>query len=272
MHGAVEVVTPEIAAAFLSSMPDCQRKKRPARVLMYSSDRQNGLWRLTHQGIGIDVNGKMIDGQHRCEMVIATGMPTAFFVIRNVPPDSVIEIDNQLPRSFRDGCMMAGVGDFTDAKIACARMFTIAPFSSWRHPNLTRHELIEIIEECDEALEFAVRNMRGQGVTKAARTVVARAYYHADIERLSRWCEIIKTGMATEKTDSSAITYRNVLARHAGIGGPALELERYCKGQSALHSFLRKESLVKVYAVAEDLFPIPGRLAACKRFSEDAKG
>ena len=61
----VVMVNPSLARDWLGLNWDRNRYIRDARVLQYRQAMMAGQWRLTHQGIAFDKDGKLIDGQHR---------------------------------------------------------------------------------------------------------------------------------------------------------------------------------------------------------------
>jgi hypothetical protein len=65
-------ITPELASVILSK--NVNRKVRPHQVNALKESMLGGLWRLTHQGIAFDVNGNLVDGQHRLLAIVASKM------------------------------------------------------------------------------------------------------------------------------------------------------------------------------------------------------
>ena len=69
MYFKVVIMTPEMAASILETN---ERNRTPNRdklaKLVY--DIKQGHFELTHQAIALDVNGKLIDGQHRLKAVV----------------------------------------------------------------------------------------------------------------------------------------------------------------------------------------------------------
>ncbi len=63
MKTAIETITPEIAKALLVGNY-CNRAIRKSRVEQLTNDIKVGRWQVTHQGIAIAENGRLLDGQH----------------------------------------------------------------------------------------------------------------------------------------------------------------------------------------------------------------
>lgn len=257
MFGRVELITPERAGALLASQIN-PRKPDMKRVMRYATERTQGNWVLHHQGIGINCEGRMIDGQHRMLMVAHTGLSTVFYVVYNVPESGTLHVDEQLPRSIKVAIKAAGRGDYSNSAIAVARIIETLPLHAMT--TYARDEMISLLQRHSEAIQFAEENARKTGVqTASTRCLVARAFPHADPVRLKEWCEILGNGMpvsANAQDDSAAIRFRNLLLELRGSGGHAREIERYRKGQTALMSFLQRQPMTRIYGTENDLFPL----------------
>jgi hypothetical protein len=81
---AVETITPEIAREYLRRNTH-NRQIRKSTVESYAKSMRRGNWLLTHQGIGFDEKGNLIDGQHRLEAVVASGCSIEVLVTRGLP-------------------------------------------------------------------------------------------------------------------------------------------------------------------------------------------
>lgn len=97
----VEKITPAIAAAYLE-MNKNNRAIRKKVVDAYARDMANGEWVVQHQGIAFDVDGNLVDGQHRLQAVIKAGVPVQMMVTRGLEKNSVEGIDQGAKRSFSD--------------------------------------------------------------------------------------------------------------------------------------------------------------------------
>lgn len=68
-------ITPEIAYEALTHREDTlQRNLRPSAVRDYATEMKAGRWTYNHQGICFDVNGGIVDGQHRMHAVVESGV------------------------------------------------------------------------------------------------------------------------------------------------------------------------------------------------------
>lgn len=101
-------VTPDMAEKWLMRNTTNNRNLNKDRVAMYANDMKNGNWHVTGQGIQFDVNGTMIDGQHRLHAVIDSGMTIPMMVTKGLPVDAIDGIDTNMVRSINQIVKMGG--------------------------------------------------------------------------------------------------------------------------------------------------------------------
>ncbi|MEY2341424.1 hypothetical protein AB4090_04855 [Acidithiobacillus sp. IBUN Pt1247-S3] len=95
------LVTPEVAGNLLEYNVD-NRKIRNTSVKNLSRSMRNGEWIYTHQGIAVDKNGILIDGQHRLKAVLKSGVSVPMLLFENVDPRAFNVIDQGERRSPYD--------------------------------------------------------------------------------------------------------------------------------------------------------------------------
>src|SRR5262245_41386859 len=77
-------VTPELAHAWLTSNVK-NRKLRDEVVKSYARDMVNGNWVITHQGVAFNDKHELIDGQHRLNAIVESGVPVMMLVTFGLP-------------------------------------------------------------------------------------------------------------------------------------------------------------------------------------------
>lgn len=123
MQAGIEKVTPEMARQWLDESEGTrQRGVRKNRVAKLVHAIQSGQWRVTHQGIAIDVDGVVIDGQHRLHAIAQAGEPVEVLVWRDVDPHTFEVIDTGASRTPSDSLKIAG---FTDTNVLAAVVRTM---------------------------------------------------------------------------------------------------------------------------------------------------
>src|SRR5437764_4525456 len=92
-------LTPSSAKALLEACAP-NRSLRQSLVDRYARDMAEGRWQLTHQGILIDSQERLRDGQHRLQAIIQSGVTVRMMVTTGI--DHCSEIDNGLRRTVAD--------------------------------------------------------------------------------------------------------------------------------------------------------------------------
>lgn len=100
-NSKLTVITPQMAAQYLAHN-DKNRTLRAAKVDEYIGIIQRGEWQVTHQGIGIAKNGRLIDGQHRLHAIVKTGKAVSMFVTTGLDENAFRAIDIGAKRSPSD--------------------------------------------------------------------------------------------------------------------------------------------------------------------------
>jgi hypothetical protein len=96
------VVTPSVAESWLSERNDNNRRLRQKVVLGYRRDMSAGKWQPHHQGIAFSEDGKLLDGQHRLQAIVDSGVSVPLRVTTGVPQTAFITIDTGLKRLGAD--------------------------------------------------------------------------------------------------------------------------------------------------------------------------
>lgn len=94
-------VTPQQAREWLKTNTK-NRNLSESVVDAYANDMRAGAWKLTHQGLGFDVQGNLLDGQHRLHAVIKVNFPVTMAVTKGLAPSARDVVDAQKPRTVAD--------------------------------------------------------------------------------------------------------------------------------------------------------------------------
>ena len=101
MKTEIMTITPDLAQKFLAS----NNENRPIKkwwVTALSGAMRRGEWKLSHQGIAIGQDGRLLDGQHRLLAVVSCGIPVLMSVTTGVDCDSFISMDVGVKRTVSD--------------------------------------------------------------------------------------------------------------------------------------------------------------------------
>lgn len=98
---SIETVTPEMAAQWLECNTG-NRKIRKGQVSELVLSLQNGEWQLSTDCIGFDIEGRLVNGQHRLTACIESGKPILVAVMRRIPTKSYDVLDQGAKRFLSD--------------------------------------------------------------------------------------------------------------------------------------------------------------------------
>jgi hypothetical protein len=186
------IMTPEIARYLLLEHNDINRPLAPRRREHYKRIILRKEWHLTHQGMAMDADGKLQDGQHRLSALVAAADETGdeslyivapFFVGMN--PNNFLAIDEGGNRSPQD--LFARGGESYGSAIATTVRLVIAFDDQSPKRAIRERQTNETIvnwfgsdpEEFREAARFGVAWSRKAKITpgplSAAHYILRRA-------------------------------------------------------------------------------------------------
>jgi len=257
-------VTPTMALNWLENANQRNRKLSDVYAERLARDIREGRWLLTHEGIAFDKNGVLLDGQHRLWAIVLANIPVQLYVWQGISTQALLTIGGGKARTVADILTLAGNhGTVHRGELTILR----AMLGHGGQPSqLTTAEMgVELTRHYD-AVTFAMKHLspisRVKGIsTGDTRAVVARAWYSANRARLARFCQILRTGMATEPDDGPVVLIWQYLTRNPG-GSQEQRRERYRKTERALLAFLKHERITRLCPSSTELFPLPEDMSA----------
>jgi hypothetical protein len=117
-------ISPEFAAELLEDKNTRNRPPTRATVLAYANEMRNGNWKVTHQGITLDTEGVLLDGQHRLAAIVEAGVTIPVMVSYDLPPETFATVDTGRRRTATDALSMAGLGTNRYALAALAKFIS----------------------------------------------------------------------------------------------------------------------------------------------------
>jgi len=183
MRFTTQTVTPELAREWLEANTG-NRVIRPRHVIRLADAMKRGMWKTTHQGIAFDVNGRLVDGQHRLMAISQSGVSVEMAVSFDVPADTFGALDQGERRDLSD---ILGIGAKQAAIVNGLYEFYFQPerMRLSRGPMRVRSLMPQIRREVYEAFEPEIE-MAVKAVTRAApkRALGKRDVFIAAILRL----------------------------------------------------------------------------------------
>jgi len=120
---SMEVITPLYAQEILDTCGGNQRHVRPSGVKKIVAFQEMDRWNpFNGDSIKFNVGLKLVDGQHRLQAVIETGVPMVFLVIRGLPDNAEMTIDQGIRRSPGDIGKLGGIEKHQTSVMAAARI------------------------------------------------------------------------------------------------------------------------------------------------------
>jgi len=249
--------------AWCDQHPELRMNRRVTQsfVQKYATDMKAGMWGRNHQGLAFDKNGILIDGQHRLWAVIEADKDVMMLVTTGLDREAQLTIDLGKARNTVDVAAIAGMTNVRNVHVAVLKALMRGANAS--RPTLTRVEEVAALSHHRESIEFAMSLFpatRMIGVMRApVLSVLARAFYTQDHERLRRFADVLKTGQRSgDETEAVIVALRNYLLLNKSIGSQA-SLEVYAKTARALQAYLKGERIRTLYASKgrEEPFPLP---------------
>jgi hypothetical protein len=94
-------ITPRIAETMLAAN-DRNRPVRAWAVELLAKAQKRGEWKLHHQGVAFDWNGRLRDGQHRLMACVMSGVTIEMLVTKGVDPAAFDAVDQGIGRTLAD--------------------------------------------------------------------------------------------------------------------------------------------------------------------------
>lgn len=268
MKFKVVEMTPVWAGELLKNNHPDNRRKKTKRIEQFIRDMVGGFWVLTHQGVAVDIQGNLIDGQNRLEAVVESGCTVPMVFITGVPVKAMAAADYIATRSVADSARISGksFGKNESAWASTARHMQIGMEDGSQA--ISHQEIIAFVGSHLEALEFSFEllshNKRGL-CSAPLRAVIARAWYkHHRRNRTRQFCEFLMSGLVENlKTDVAVIKLRNWLqdsSNRGQAGGQGFRKQIYNKTEEALRLFHEGLDCGRLEQAREEYFPLPEEL------------
>ena len=265
---SLELITPDTARDWLDNRAS-NRAIVKNRVSLYSQHMRDGTWTLTHQGICLDVDGRVNDGQHRLQAIVDTGLAAWFWVYREASGTSGMRhFDKHQERSSLQSMQMSGYAVTSQLVSAARSVLADGKYSSGKI-NMSDERIwdcIELNRDKFVAIHFALGNAASYGGATFV-AVMARAMWHYGTEkhgRVLRFVEVVNTGVCDGTGETGAIRYRDWAKTNTLGGGAVMRQHTYKRLVSALTSFMEGRAVTKLYGHDADPFSGCGIPESCK--------
>lgn len=130
----IETIGPEMARLYMQRNVH-NRPLQANELKKLSRALREGRWQFDGSPIRFDVDGRLLDGQHRLTAVITTGIPIETLVVRGLPSSVFTVMDTGKARSPADVLAMAGVKNYV---IMASAIRTLLALEGGGEPDVVR--------------------------------------------------------------------------------------------------------------------------------------
>jgi len=223
MKTTIETITPQFAIDILENHNPLNRNVSENVVQAYANDMKNERWLLTHQGIAFDVNGNLVDGQHRLWAVVFSGKEVLMNVTRGLPVSETkngIEMktmdamDNGFRRQTGQQMQLAhGIKNGSQVAAACRGISSMVLIGAGEKRISTTNSLYIYKEYGNDIQEIIL----GLTSRKRVQHVLAplAMYHHGEPEKAAKFRNQFNS---MEGMHPAVLAYIQYLERHYRVG------------------------------------------------------
>lgn len=190
------------------------RKLNRRKVEEYKRDIVDGKWEVNGEAISIDINGQLLNGQHRLTAALEANIPFTTVVVRGLSPEVIHTIDTGKKRTYADRLYMNDVPHATGVAATMKVLANLA-FGQSKIRSLTHSQMDMILTKHPGIVESAQKTNK---IFPKMNTNIGAGHY---IIRYLNYPETIaenliavwKTGQATY-SDDAMVFVREYLIRH----------------------------------------------------------
>ena len=222
MNAEILTVTPEMAEDWLRSNHKNRGLTRKY-VRRYARMMKDNDWLVTADAIGFDKNGRLLNGQHRLNAVIESGIPQQFVVVTGLDTDSFDRHDTGRPRNSSQILSIEGYPNttrmaaairllmgFEDDKDSPGARSNVQPMSSLSYAKMHGDKLVDSVRLGNKAYR--------EGPKLARPSILGFLHYamrHRDSQKAWDFIYGVSTGMGIESTDDPRYAMRERLIRES---------------------------------------------------------
>jgi hypothetical protein len=150
VRSRVQTITPARAAELLEANTTNRPLSRPV-VRSFAEAMRRGEWLVTHQGIAFDVNGVLVDGQHRLAAIIEAERPVELTVFSEVAEGTFDVLDTGKRRTAADVLAIEGEKNSTmlAAMVRTVWLYRNRADLNWSGgaAAVTNHQIVQTLED-----------------------------------------------------------------------------------------------------------------------------
>lgn len=212
-RSGLQTITPEQAANLLATRA-ANRVLKAHHVAYLRRQIEEGLWRPTAGTLGMNEDGQLVEGQHRCEAIVEAG-ESVEIEVRRIAQSDVLAVDTGTTRSAADLFAIRSIANPAQAA-ACIRIVASLrasvgkpAYNQRAGAMLSNEELWEILRADSRyvAAAEAGRILREHTPFVAASQLAALYYVFADAASPERARAFLDAVAFDSEVDTTALTY-----------------------------------------------------------------
>ena len=220
-------ITPNMATELLKQNTGNFRQINQGRVLRYADDMRHERWMFSGDPIRFDIDGQLLDGQHRLKAIIASGTTQRMVLMEGLLNESALTMDKGQPRSVRSWLTHKGTKNAVNvssiAKHVMMHRKNCWHVIAWGSAYSSDSEIIQFAEDHDDTLQSAFRIANHVGKKSGIGTTILGAIMHEaaypetceSIELCQWFCESMERGIGLSKTDAVYHLRERLTVKHA---------------------------------------------------------
>jgi hypothetical protein len=238
------LLTPEMARVLLAHNPR-NRTLKTSTLGAYKRDIIADRWLQTDEAIGIDVNGNLYNGQHRCTAVAETGKAVVFYFTFNVPVEAKFVVDSGVKRSTNEKLSYI-IDHHMSTRLAAVARSMLRGISVARF-KFSDSEIGEFAMKYKEDIEWVNKVM--PKVRSDAQAAILKCALKHGRDKILPFCERYQA-LDFQTPNSPIAALYKFLAKTKGDSGTTI----YRKTLTAVNGFLDDKNVQKLHATDVDVF------------------
>lgn len=176
-------ITPDMAAGWLADANSHNRGLRSDKVEAYARDMIAGTWEENGDAVRFDVNGVLLDGQHRLAAVAEADRSISMFVVKGLPPKAQETMDSGIRRTLSDVLLLRGEVDVHTLSAVIRRALTYTSGVNDRMRGFNRRETFTNAE----CLAFLHEHPELRAFTRSGKTASPSCFIPASALAVAHW-------------------------------------------------------------------------------------
>jgi len=220
MQQRIEFITPDKAEFYLSFLHPNQRELNARRLKIYANEMTSGSWQVSPDNIAFDTEGYLVNGRHRLEAVVKSGVTIKSGVTTDMPKESFPFMDQGQKRNAKQIIRSHGQAPRHADALKVIAGLSNGQFEMTQQNIVTTAKLMEIAERYSGyAEELESGSIRGYNAV--LRAVVILAIENGmSLEKAARFSQVLRTWMPETQNDRPImgwVRYNNGKSKNTGF-------------------------------------------------------